>query len=594
MPFAVSNQTIAAAGTLEDSFVAPTASRPNDFTPLNPSVVNVVNVGIAPPAPTTGTLATTIEYAQGIVSESVAEYGVQETPVVITLLETLEDAALLAEYLIRSAPAFWFGNIQIIMNGLTDAQRTIINSLDIGSQVSVTKTFPKSTPSTVTQLMALEGISHDITPDRHIVTLYPNPARIYTYFIVAGYPVVATRTNLIPNPSFEVDTTGWSGNSGATVSRSTVYQYFGSACMLITSSATSFNGAALNLNRVNVVAGQTYYLSSYVRNISGDTRNVYIGIQWYNAAGVYLSEVNSFAQGSLSVAAGWVRRSATGVAPATAASANIFVVTGPTGLSAGWQTAADGILFEQTSSVLPYFDGTYVDNYTGYGLNSKAWNGTANASTSTATWYQGATRTNLVTNPSVEVSTSGWASGGTLTQSSTFAYSGTYSARAEITSAVTTDTNAGNLAGVIAGQTYTFSVYVRSSIARSFRVYISWLNGASFISNTIGTTSTTSTTGFTRFTVTGVAPATANGARPTMQVLSPSIGDLIYLDGLLFEQAASALPYFDGTYADTYAGYTLQSQSWSGTADASSSTAIWGLTSAFVGSQLDDDTKGLG
>jgi hypothetical protein len=32
--------------------------------------------------------------------------------------------------------------------------------------------------------MALEGISHDITPDRHIVTLYPNPSRIYTYFIL--------------------------------------------------------------------------------------------------------------------------------------------------------------------------------------------------------------------------------------------------------------------------------------------------------------------------------------------------------------------------------------------------------------------------
>ena len=70
------------------------------------------------------------------------------------------------------------------MNGLTDAQRTTITNLDIGSQISVTKTFPKSTPSTVTQLMALEGISHDISPDRHIVTLYTNPARIYTYFIV--------------------------------------------------------------------------------------------------------------------------------------------------------------------------------------------------------------------------------------------------------------------------------------------------------------------------------------------------------------------------------------------------------------------------
>jgi len=184
MPFAVTNQTIGAAGTLEDSFVAPTASRPNQFTPLNPSVVNVVNVAIAPAAPTAGNLATTIEYAQGIVSESVAEYGTQETPVVITLLATLADAALLAEFLIRDAPAFWFGNIQVIMNGLTDAQRTTIGSLDIGSQISVTKSFPNSTPSTVTQIMALEGMTHDISPDRHIVTLYTNPARIYTLFIL--------------------------------------------------------------------------------------------------------------------------------------------------------------------------------------------------------------------------------------------------------------------------------------------------------------------------------------------------------------------------------------------------------------------------
>jgi hypothetical protein len=169
---------------LADYFARESAARPNDFTPTNPSVVNTVNVAIAPPIPTVGDLQPTIEYAQAIAAESVAEFGKQETPLVVTLLETLDDAGDLAGYLVRQVPAFWFGNIQVIMNGLTDAQRTTINSLDIGSQLSVTKTFPNSTPSTVTQIMALEGISHDITPDRHIVTLYPNPARIYTYFIV--------------------------------------------------------------------------------------------------------------------------------------------------------------------------------------------------------------------------------------------------------------------------------------------------------------------------------------------------------------------------------------------------------------------------
>lgn len=170
---------------LLDYFAKENAARANDFSVSSQSVVNTVNVAIAPPIPTSENLQPTIEYAQAVAAESVAEFGVQETPLVVTLLETLDDAGDLAGYLIRKVPAFWFGNIQIIMNGLTDAQRTIIGNLEIGSQISVTKTFPApSTPSTVTQIMALEGISHDITPDRHIVTLYTNPARIYTYFIL--------------------------------------------------------------------------------------------------------------------------------------------------------------------------------------------------------------------------------------------------------------------------------------------------------------------------------------------------------------------------------------------------------------------------
>jgi hypothetical protein len=173
------------AAILADFYAVPTTERPNDFTPTNPSVVNTVNVAITPPIPTTGDLQPTIDFAQAIVAESVAEFGTQETPLVVTLLETLDDAGDLAGYLTRPVPAFWFGNIEIVMNGLTNAQRTTITNLDIGSQISVTKTFPApSSPSSVTQLMALEGISHDITPDRHIVTLYTNPARIYHYFVL--------------------------------------------------------------------------------------------------------------------------------------------------------------------------------------------------------------------------------------------------------------------------------------------------------------------------------------------------------------------------------------------------------------------------
>ena len=182
--FSVTFNEAELAAILADFYAVSNDQRPNEFSVTSQSVVNTVNVAIAPPIPTAGNLQPTIEFAQAVVADSVAEFGVQETPLVVTLLETLDDAGDLAGFLTRPVPAFWFGNIQVIMNGLTDAQRTTINSLDIGSQVSVTKSFPNSTPSTVTQLMALEGISHDITPDRHIVTLYPNPARIYTLFIL--------------------------------------------------------------------------------------------------------------------------------------------------------------------------------------------------------------------------------------------------------------------------------------------------------------------------------------------------------------------------------------------------------------------------
>lgn len=378
--YTYSFKELGGAGNLADSVVAPTVQRPNEFTPTNPSVINQVNVAIAPPAPTTGTLNTTIQYAQAIANDSIAQFGTQATPVVVTLLETLDDAGDLASYLIQPLPKFWFGNIRIIMNGLTDAQRTTITNLDIGSQISVTKTFPKSTPSTVTQLMALEGISHDITPDRHIVTLYTNPARIYTYFIVGGYTTTTTRTNLIANPSFETDTTGWFAN-GSTNTRVAGTWGTGSWVYQVVATGTGLSGAYSSYASFSVSAGQTFTASFYAKSISGTLRTLQIGIAWFNAGGSQIS--TSTATQVLSTNS--QRWSVTGTAPALATSALVTAYTTSTG-TAGDTWQIDSCLVEQASSALPYFDGTYADTYTGYTLTTQGWSGTANASTSSATW----------------------------------------------------------------------------------------------------------------------------------------------------------------------------------------------------------------
>ena len=66
-----------------------------------------------------------------------------------------------------------------------------------------------------------------------------------------------------------------------------------------------------------------------------------------------------------------------------------------------------------------------------------------------------------------------------------------------------------------------------------------------------------------------------------------------YIDALLLETGSTLLPYFDGTYAEAYTGNTLLSQQWNGTANGSTSTAIWGVDSSLTGSPLNDSTYGL-
>jgi hypothetical protein len=279
----------------------------------------------------------------------------------------------------------WFGTIQVIMNGLTDAQRTTINSLDIGSQVSVTKSFPNSTPSTVTQLMALEGISHDITPDRHIVTLYPNPARIYTYFIVGGYTTTTTRTNLIANPNFEVDTTPWFA-IGATLTRITTASYVGTACaqMAVTDAANLSARMTFDPNPA-IGPGVELTASCYVYNYAGNNRQHQIQLRTFNSGGSVITGFNGTAT-TVNVGAGWTRLTVTATTPALTASVDVVIFCQLNNGSLSNITYVDAVLIEQASSALPYFDGTYADTYTGYTLTSQGWSGTADASTSTATW----------------------------------------------------------------------------------------------------------------------------------------------------------------------------------------------------------------
>jgi hypothetical protein len=151
---------------MSEQFATSTSIRPD-------SLVNLVNVTVIAnpdePNPTTQTTQDT---------NSQAIYGVQGITLE-SLLATDADAELLADYLLRPDPNYWFTGLGINMQRLTNAQRTEISKIDIGSFVSVTKSFKYGTPSIVTKNLFVEGIEHKITSATHYVDLYFSPVGFY-------------------------------------------------------------------------------------------------------------------------------------------------------------------------------------------------------------------------------------------------------------------------------------------------------------------------------------------------------------------------------------------------------------------------------
>ena len=115
---------------------------------------------------------------------------------------------------------------------------------------------------------------------------------------------MTTRTNLIPNPSFEVDTTGWSRGT-----RSTAAAAVGSACLAIDS-----NGW-VDSPSIAVTPGLTYQGSFAVWSTQEGAR-AQPRLSFYNASGGFIDSVDGALVGPPDV---WKRATVQAVAPPGAA-----------------------------------------------------------------------------------------------------------------------------------------------------------------------------------------------------------------------------------------------------------------------------------
>jgi len=169
-------------------------------------------------------------------------------------------------------------------------------------------------------------------------------------------PENIARVNLISNPSFKTNATGWTGTGSATVARVTSDYVFGGACLQITKANTTNSGAVIS-SRVAVTQSSSYAVSAYIKIPAAEqSGSIRIKVDWYTAlSGGSLITSTTSELVTLDPGSDWVRIGKVGTAPATAVAALVSVIQ-PTAGTNLKKFLIDGVLFEQASQIKIYTD----------------------------------------------------------------------------------------------------------------------------------------------------------------------------------------------------------------------------------------------
>lgn len=192
-----------------------------------------------------------------------------------------------------------------------------------------------------------------------------------------------SRTNLLPNPSLETNTTGWTTiGSGETLAR-VATPAVGSQAARLTSTSNLDPMGIQTSPRIAVTPGVSYTAQAQIRKVaSGDTaKPAAVQIVFYDAAGVNIGlGTNSGETSAANDTLTYATRTVTAVAPANAATARVraYILSVPT----GHQHLVDALIFETTATFTTYFDGDSTTVTSGWFSFDRQWSGTAHASTS--------------------------------------------------------------------------------------------------------------------------------------------------------------------------------------------------------------------
>lgn len=333
-------------------------------------------------------------------THSISNYGLYEART-NTELEDSEQAQNIAERYVslRSIPATNFSSFNIYLDNpnLLAADLDALINIQMGTAIQIDN-LPNAI-SPVTYKGFVEGWQLIIDRNQALLNIISSDS---TYSVVPirwqdinaatlwssvdPTAVKTTRTNLVLNPSFEVNTTGWS-NASVTQTRITTDSYYGTASNQVVTTATTSNiGFVLTRSTtyaIPITPNQPYTITAWVKNTVGTrTINMQFRTKTTAASGTAVETFTSNSTTSTSWTQLTINCTPTN---ATGVFAEIFIRYSTAG-AIGDTFRADGILCVQASTNTYYWDGTTTDIPTNrkYEL---AWTGTANNSTSTATAY---------------------------------------------------------------------------------------------------------------------------------------------------------------------------------------------------------------
>ena len=165
-----------------------------------------------------------------------------------------------------------------------------------------------------------------------------------------------SRINLVTNPSFKTNTTGWSSTGSSTIARITTDAFYGTSCLQVTKAASASSGVVTS-SRIAVTAFTTYAISAYVKVPDNqETGTLRAEVRWYTAAsGGSLISIGATTSIEIPTGSDWTRLMGVVTSPALAVAATVSIVQ-PVAGTAAKKFLVDAVLLETSTYVEEYFD----------------------------------------------------------------------------------------------------------------------------------------------------------------------------------------------------------------------------------------------